>query len=113
MRTLDWEGLQAVAAAPERPVVVDVWDPGCPPCVALGPYFEELGEAYGDRMDFYKYNRAEDRRIMQGLSLRGVPTLLFYLPGGELMRRLTGDQEATREALRQGIEDLLERAASK
>lgn len=111
MRELDWEGLQTVAAAPVRPVVVDVWDPCCPPCVALGPYFEELGEAYGDRLDFYKYNRAEDRRIMQGLSLRGVPTLLFYLPGGELMRRLTGDQEATREALRQGLEDLLARVA--
>jgi thioredoxin-like negative regulator of GroEL len=89
------------------PVVLDIWDPNCPPCVALLPRFAELAEEMGDRILFLKMNRAENREVMVRLGLRWVPTLIFYRAGGTEVRRLSGDQEATPCALEEGLLELL------
>lgn len=44
---------------------------------------------------------------MKELNIRWVPSFLFYLPGGKLIHRLSGDDEATVSAMEEGIDFLL------
>ena len=94
-------------ASAVKPVILDIWDPGCPPCLALAPKFAALGERYGDRIIFLKMNRAENREIMKTLALRGVPTIIFMSGGTEICGRLTGDAEATAENIEAAITKIL------
>lgn len=50
---------------------------------------------------------------MKELDIRWVPTFLFYLPGGELARKVSGDEEATVPAMEDGIEFLLAEMAKR
>ena len=40
----------------DRPVLVDFWAPGCPPCVALAPVLEKLAAQMSDQIKFVKVN---------------------------------------------------------
>jgi len=72
---------------------------------------KKLAERYGDRIVFLEFNRNCDRSIMRELDIRWVPSFLFYLGGGNLVRKLSGDEEATVQAMKEGIDFLLERAS--
>lgn len=48
---------------------------------------------------------------MKGLGIRWVPSFLFYLPNGELIRRNSGDKDATARAMEDGIGLLLAETA--
>lgn len=45
---------------------------------------------------------------MKELGIRWVPSFLFYLPDGSLIRKLSGDEEATVRAMEEGIGFLLD-----
>jgi thiol-disulfide isomerase/thioredoxin len=107
VKEIGLEELEGLVRGSETPAVADIWDPNCPPCVALLPRFAELAKEYGDRILFLKMNRAENRGVMVKLGLKWVPTLIFYRPGGLEAKRLSGDEEATRSGLERGIRELL------
>ena len=88
-----------------KPVVVDMWGPACGPCLALMPQVEELAASYGDKVEFFKLNVAENRRLCATLRVMGVPTFLFY-KGGEQISRITGD-EVTLNAIKENTDKLL------
>ena len=48
---------------------------------------------------------------MSELDIRWVPSFLFYLGGGNLVRKLSGDEEATVRAMKEGIDFLLEKTS--
>ncbi len=50
---------------------------------------------------------------MKELDIRWVPTFLFYMPEGELIRKVSGDEEATVPAMEEGIELLLAEMAKR
>ena len=100
-------GIEVLEASMVKPVVLDIWDPAWPPCIVLAPKFDELAAQYGDRIDFMKMNRSENRDIVKTLRLRGVPTIIFMCGGEEFSARLVGDTRATVENIKEVLDDFL------
>lgn len=82
--------LQQLSARP-HPVVVDVWAPWCGPCRMIEPSLQKLAREYTGRVEVLKINADENRELVQALRVYGIPTLLVYRDGQEMMR-LTGAQ---------------------
>ncbi len=105
MLIVNAENFESEVTKSEQPVVVDMWGPKCGPCLALMPDVEVLAEEYAGKIKFAKLNVMENRRLVIGLKVMGVPTFLFY-NGGEQKERITGDQ-VNLETIRAGAERLL------
>jgi len=90
----------------EIPVLVDVWSPKCPPCLALNPEIEELDDEYKGRLKVTKLNAIGNRMLCANLRVRKMPAFLLFKDGIE-MNRLTGD-ELTIDDIKQAVEAVLE-----
>mgnify|MGYP001613739514 CR=1 FL=1 len=75
------------------PVLVDFWQPGCPPCAKVGPIIDELADEFAGVVKVCKVNIAEDPSIARQLGIRSVPTVML-LVGGQLVQSLQGAQTA-------------------
>ena len=49
---------------------------------------------------------------MMELDIRWVPSFLFYMPGEELVRKVSGDDKATVSAMEDGIELLISKISN-
>ena len=64
----------------------------CHVCKEVVPMVEECGEKYSDRMKFYRVDVEEERSLFNRFSLKGVPSILFFIDG-EYHGRLAGNVE--------------------
>jgi thioredoxin 1 len=69
-----------------RPVVVDLWAPWCGPCKAVKPTVEKLASEYEGRVDVWQVNADESQDILRTLKVYGIPTILGYRDGQEVVR---------------------------
>jgi thioredoxin len=76
-----------------RPVVVDLWAPWCVPCKAMQPAFKQVGQKYADEVFVFKINADESPDVIRALGVRGIPTVIGFAHGKEIVRR-TGLQSA-------------------
>lgn len=60
------------------PVVVDFFAPWCTPCQPQGDMMDRLAEQYGSRVKFLKVDVDKNQDLADKLSVRSVPTLLFF-----------------------------------
>ena len=88
-----------------KPVVIDFWRPGCPPCDVMEPIVEQLKEEYGDQVDFKAYNTLEERGKVDQYGIAAVPTFLFINASGEIVDKVVGQTDI--ETMRSKIEALL------
>lgn len=72
----------------ERPVVVDLWAPWCPPCRTIAPHLERLAETFDGQVDLWKINTDEHGDVSRALGVRGIPTLIAFRDGEEIARRV-------------------------
>ena len=70
--------------------IVDFYSDDCPPCEMLAPIFEKLAALHGDRIQFIKIKREENKEFAKGIGVTGSPTVLFYKNGKEVAPRLGG-----------------------
>jgi thioredoxin len=70
----------------DGPVLVDIWGPGCQPCLALMPAVEALAETYGDRVRSLSVNAPENRKVCRDLRVAGLPAYLTLRDGVEVER---------------------------
>lgn len=70
----------------DRPVVVDVWSPGCGPCRMLEPIVMDLASAYQGRVKVAELNAAQGGRTAARYGVMGTPTVLFFDRGREVER---------------------------
>ncbi|MBN2218423.1 MAG: thioredoxin [Pirellulales bacterium] len=78
-----------------RPVLVDFWGPGCPPCMAIAPVIKELAADNGEQALVAKINVAENFSTASQYSITGIPTLMVF-KNGEVVARFTGTQPKAR-----------------
>ncbi len=71
-------------------VVVDFYSTECPPCEALAPKFESVGELFKDEVKFVKIFRQESRELSEKLGVKGSPTVLYFEDGKEVGIRQAG-----------------------
>ena len=88
-----------------KPVVIDFWRPGCPPCEAMEPVIAQLEEEYGDQVDFKAYNTLEERGKVDKYGVSAVPTFMFINVEGEIVDKVVGQTDI--ETMRNYIEALL------
>ena len=71
-------------------VVLDFYSTECPPCEALAPKFDAVGELFQEDVKFFKIFRQENRDLAEKLGVKSSPTVLYFEDGEEVGVRLTG-----------------------
>ncbi|NTV35871.1 MAG: DUF2892 domain-containing protein [Anaerolineaceae bacterium] len=74
-----------------RPVMVDLWAAWCGPCRAMEPAFKVAEEKYAGQVDVWKINADESPEVLKHLRVMGIPTVVGFSGGKEIIRR-TGVQ---------------------
>ena len=107
---LDDDNYHAEVMRSDVPVLVDVWSPGCQPCVALAPTIKRLAAKYEGEVKVCHLDASTAPRTMGKLRVRGTPTVLVYGEKGRVVERIVGirGQHYYEEAL----EELLEPRAA-
>ncbi len=86
-------------ASHSRPVILDVWAPWCAPCRRMAPIVERLAAEYDGRVDVWKINADEQPGEVRGLKVLGIPTMIVFRGGRELVRKVGAGSEGDLRAL--------------
>ena len=65
----------------EKPALVEFWAPWCGHCVDLEAAFDEIAEAYADRLAIGKINIDEYPQLAEQYFIEFVPTLVIFAEG--------------------------------
>ena len=107
---LDDKSFHSEVMRSDIPVLVDVWSPGCAPCVALAPTIRRLAAKYDGQVKICHLDASQAPKTMAKLKVRGTPTVLFF-KRGSVVEKVVGlrGQHYYEEVIE---EDLLERPAA-
>jgi thioredoxin len=70
-----------------KPIIVDLWAPWCAPCRAMEPAFKQIREKYDGEVDVLKINADESPEVLKALGVMGIPTVIGFANGKEILRR--------------------------
>lgn len=70
-----------------RPVVVDFWAPWCGPCRMIEPSLTRLQQEFHDQVDVWRINADEYPELLRDLNIYGIPTLIGFHGGEEVVRQ--------------------------
>jgi thioredoxin len=74
-----------------KPFIVDLWAPWCGPCRAMEPLFKQVSTKYAGQVEVLKINADESPEVLKALGVIGIPTVIGFANGKEILRR-TGMQ---------------------
>ena len=72
-------------------VIIEVWAPWCAPCRAMQADLTRVQEEFAGKVDLIKINADESTDLVNQLKVMGIPTLIGYSRGKEIIRK-TGKQ---------------------
>lgn len=78
--------------ASELPVFIDFYAPWCAPCIKMMPMMDSLANEYKGKVIFKKINADENKNIVSGLQITGIPYFLLY-KNGKLLNSHNGALE--------------------
>jgi thioredoxin 1 len=100
--TVNDETIGPLVRDDQRPVVVDFWAPGCPPCRMLARTLAELAGEFGERVTMAEINVHDNPQSTVAYRVMATPTLMVFR-GGEVVDTLVGARPKS------VLRDLLER----
>ena len=86
-----------------KPVVVEISAKWCVPCRVMRPALERVLAAYREQVDFIEIDADENPDLVRHLRVLGVPTLIAYRKGEEIVRRVGSQSESGLKALFEGV----------
>lgn len=94
-----WADVKAKAKAQNKPIFVDAYAVWCGPCkwMSANSFTDaSVGELYNSGFINYKFDmeKGEGPAFAQQQSIRAYPTLLFFSPDGELLKKAEGARDA-------------------
>ena len=69
------------------PTLVDFHATWCGPCKTMAPILDELKKNKGNALRILKIDVDKNRLLAEKLSIRGVPTLIYYKSGKQVWRK--------------------------
>jgi thioredoxin 1 len=69
------------------PTLVDFHATWCGPCKTMAPILDELKKNKGNALRILKIDVDKNRLLAEQLSIRGVPTLIYYKSGKQVWRK--------------------------
>ncbi|MBT6505277.1 thioredoxin, partial [Candidatus Woesearchaeota archaeon] len=70
------------------PVIIDCFADWCGPCKNFAPIFEDVSKNYKNQVKFVKLNVDDSSNTGAELSIRSIPTVIFFNNGVEVSRRM-------------------------
>lgn len=71
----------------KKAVLVDFWAQWCPPCRAMAPGLEQLGNSHDDKLDVVKVDieaSAENGQLATEHGVQSIPNLVVYKDGKQV-----------------------------
>ncbi|WP_298817466.1 thioredoxin domain-containing protein [Chloroflexus sp.] len=78
----------------DLPVVVDIWAPWCLPCRVTRPVLQRLAQTYQGQVALWEINAEAHPELLRDLKVYGIPTLIVYRDGQEIIRHIGAKAEA-------------------
>jgi thiol-disulfide isomerase/thioredoxin len=72
-----------------RPVAVMFYNPTCPHCIAMMPYFEKYADEFKDRATFARIDVGKNPIAVAKYGIMGTPTFEFFC-GGRPIQEIVG-----------------------
>ncbi|GCA63148.1 thioredoxin [Kipferlia bialata] len=66
-----------VEKSTEKLLVIDFFATWCPPCKAIAPFFAQLAETHGGKVDFIKVDVDQHGSIAQTYGVKAMPTFVY------------------------------------
>lgn len=89
IQTLTKENFTKEVRQASGPVLVDFWAPWCGPCRMVGPYIDQIAEAYAGKAAVCKVNVDECPEIAARYGVSTIPTVMVFHQG-KLVERAVG-----------------------
>jgi len=87
-------------------VLIDVWGPGCAPCVAMMPQVDELSRTVKD-VEVAKLDSSKNRRLCIDHRIMGLPAFLLFHGGKEVGR--IGGNHVTFDVMKSWLDGQLQK----
>ena len=104
-KEIDESAFEASVVNADGLVLVDFYGAACPPCMQQAPILDAWGTANEGKVEVFKLNVGDAPMLASRFGVMGVPTLILFRGGNEIVRAV-GLQNET------ALDDLLARAAS-
>ena len=75
------EKFDEIVLGADSPVLVDFWAEWCGPCKMLAPTLDDLAEDYKGRVQIYKLDVDDNKKVPARYSIRGIPCLILFKSG--------------------------------
>lgn len=73
----------------DKLVLVDIWAEWCGPCKTISPIIDQLSVDFQNELSVGKLDVDSNSDIVSELSIRNIPTILFY-KNGEIVEKIVG-----------------------
>ena len=89
-----------------RPVLVDFYSDGCPPCRRLAPTISKLHADYQGKADVFKVSTDNARELVREYEIRSIPTVMLF-DKGEIVKNGKWIGPKDESTYRKAIEEAL------